>query len=49
MVDLSARGFWKQGTTTMFDIIIVNPNEGSYLSMMPEKSLAKAEKDNKDQ
>ena len=32
----------------MFDIIIVNLNAGSYLYMMPEKALAKAEKEKKD-
>ena len=32
----------------MFDIRIVNLNAGSYLSMTPEKALAKAEKENKD-
>ena len=30
----------------MFDIRIVNLDAGSYLRMMPEKSLAKAEKEN---
>ena len=42
--DVSAHGFWKRGTTAMFDIGIVNPDAGSYLRMSPEKSLAKAEK-----
>ena len=46
--DVSAHGFWKRGTTVMFDIIIVNLDAGSYLSMTPEKGLAKAEKENKD-
>ena len=32
----------------MFDILIVNLGAGSYLRMTPEKSLAKAEKENKD-
>ena len=41
--DVSAHGFWKQGTTAMFDIIIVNLDTGSYLRMTPEKALAKAE------
>ena len=31
----------------MFDIQIVNLDAGSYLHMMPEKALAKAEKENK--
>ena len=46
--DVSAHCFWKQGTTTMFDIRIVNLNAGFYLRMMPEKALAKAEKEKKD-
>ena len=40
--DISTHGFWKQGTTTMFDIRIVNLYVGSYLHMTPEKSLVKA-------
>ena len=32
----------------MFDIRIANLNAGSYLRMMPEKALAKAEKEKKD-
>ena len=46
--DVSAHGFWKQGTTTMFDIQIANLNAGSYLHMTPEKALEKAEKEKKD-
>ena len=42
--DLSAHGFWKQGTTAMFNIRIVNLDAGSYLRMTPEKALTKAEK-----
>ena len=42
--DVSAHGFWKRGTTAMFDIRIVNLGAGSYLRMTPEKALAKAEK-----
>ena len=40
--DVSTHGFWKQGTTAMFDIQIVNLDVGSYLRMTPEKALAKA-------
>ena len=29
--DVSAHGFWKRGTITMFDIRIVNLDAGSYL------------------
>ena len=45
--DISAHGFWKRGTTAMFDIRIVNLDAGSYLRMTPEKSLANAEKEKK--
>ena len=47
-VDVSAHGFWKWGTTAIFDGIIVNLDVGSYLCTTPEKDLAKAEKDKKD-
>ena len=40
--DVSAHGFWKRGSTAMFDIRIVNLDAGSYLRMTPEKALAKA-------
>ena len=46
--DVSAHGFWKRGTTAMFDIIIINLDAGSYVRMMPEKDLAKTEKEKKD-
>ena len=46
--DVSAHGFWKRGTTAMFDIRIVNLNAGSYLRMAPEKALEKADKEKKD-
>ena len=46
--DVSAHGFWKRGTTAMFNIQIVNLDAGSYLHMTPEKALAKAEKEKKD-
>ena len=45
---ISAHGFWKQGTTAMFNIRIVNLDVGSYLHMTPEKVLAKADKEKKD-
>ena len=37
--DVSSHVFWKQGTTVMFDIGIVNINAGSYLLMTLKKSL----------
>ena len=46
--DVSSHGFWKRGTTAMFDIQNFNLDVGSYLRMMPEKALAKAEKEKKD-
>ena len=33
--DVSAHGFWNQGTTIMFDVIIVNLDARSYLRMTP--------------
>ena len=36
---MSAHGFWKRGTTVMFDIIIANLDAGSYLCMSPERLL----------
>ena len=38
--DVSPHGFWKRGTTAMFDIQIVNLDAGSYLRMTPEKALS---------
>ena len=46
--DVSSHGFWKWGTTAIFDNIIVNLGAGSYLHMTPEKALAKADKEKKD-
>ena len=43
--DISAYGFWKWGTTVMFDIQIVNLDVGSYLCMTPENALAMADKE----
>ena len=34
-VGVSAHGFCKRGTTTIFDIRIVNLDAGSYLHMIP--------------
>ena len=46
--DVSTHSFCNWGTTAMFDIQIFNLGLGSYLRMMPEKALAKAEKEKKD-
>ena len=45
--NVSAHGFWNWGTTAIFDILIVNLDADSYLSMTPEKTLAKTEKEKK--
>ena len=46
--DIGAHGFWRQGTTALFDIRIVNLDAGSNLRRTPEKDLVKAEKEKKD-
>ena len=46
--DASSHGFWKRGTTVMFDIKMANLDAGSYLRMTPEKALVKAEMEKKD-
>ena len=33
--DVSAQDFWNLGTTAMFDIRIINLDDGSYLRMTP--------------
>ena len=45
--DVSAHSLWKQKTTTMFYIIIVNFDGVSYLHMTPKKDLAKEENNKK--
>ena len=47
-VDVSTHGFWKRGTSTMFDIRIVNLDERSYLHMTPDQALSNSDKENKD-
>ena len=39
--DVSTNSFWKRGTTAMFNIQNFNLDVGSYLRMMPEKTLCK--------
>ena len=46
--NVGSHGFWRQVTTAIFYIRIVNLYAGSYLRMMPEKSLAKADENKKD-
>ena len=46
--DVSIHGFWKWGTSTLFDMNIVNLYTGSYLCQTYEKALAMADKEKKD-
>ena len=46
--EVSAHGFWKRGTTAMFDIRIFNLDASSYLCMTTEKAVATADKVKKD-
>ena len=46
--DISVRGFWKKGTTDVFDVRITDTDQPSYLSQTPAKVLAKQEKEKKD-
>ena len=41
---VSTHGFWKLGTTAMFNIQIINLDAGSYLHMTPENALTNADK-----
>ena len=43
-VDLSVRGFWKWGTSALFDIKIDNLDAGSYLCQTSVKALSMSEK-----
>ena len=45
---VSTHDFWKMGTTTMFDIRLVNLNSSSYLHMTTENALEKLDKDKQD-
>ena len=40
--DVGAHGFWKRGTTVMFDKRIFNLDVGLYQRMTPEKALLTA-------
>ena len=46
--DVSVHGFWKWGTTALFDMRIVNLDAVSYLRQTSAKSLGTAEKEKKD-
>ena len=45
--DVRAHGFCRQGPYALFDVCFVNLEAGSYLHMMSEKDIEKAEKDKK--
>ena len=45
--DVGDHEFWRQGTTALFDVRIVNLDMVYYICMTPEKDLAKAEKEKK--
>ena len=46
--DVSAHGFWKWGTTALFDMQNFNFDAGSYLRHTSAKALATVEKEKKD-
>ena len=46
--DLSVHGFWKWGTSDLFDMCIFNLDADSYLRQTSAKALATAEKKKKD-
>ena len=45
--DVSIHGFWKWGTSTLFDMKIVNLDTSSYLRHTSEKALTMADKEKK--
>ena len=45
--NVGSHGFWRRGTTAIFDVHIANLNTVSYLHMILYKALAKAEKEKK--
>ena len=46
--DIYVNGFWKWGTTALFDMQIVNLYAGSYLCQTSVKALSTEEKEKKD-
>ena len=46
--DVSIHGFWKWGTTALFEIRIVNLDVSFYLYQTSVKALSTAEKEKKD-
>ena len=47
-VGVGVHGFWRRGTTALFDVHTVNLFVGSNLCITPEKALAKVEKEKKE-
>ena len=47
-VDVSVHGFWKWGTSTLFDMRIVNLDAASYLRQTSAEDLETAEKQKKE-
>ena len=46
--DVSSHGFWKWGTSALFDMRIVSLDASSYMRQTSTKDLATAEKEKKD-
>ena len=46
--DISAHGFWRRGTTAIFDVRIADTDAPSYRGQDPKKVLARHEKEKKD-
>lgn len=46
--DVAAHGFWKRGTTAIFDIRVTDTEAPSYRGRDPEKVLQRQEKEKKD-
>ena len=45
--DDKSHGFWKRGTTALFDVCIIQLDAEYYLCMTPEKALAMVDKEKK--
>ena len=46
--DVAVHGFWRRGSTTIFDVRITDTDSPSYRGQAPEKVLARQEKEKKD-
>ena len=45
--NVGVHGFWREGTTAVFDVLIVNLDAISNLCMIPDNDFANAEKEKK--